>query len=241
MATARIAIAAIERHAFLRESILYYIAKMRVGGAHFISAVCRNRPIEDGKKLAEGPGGAGRAPVETEHDIEARAIPFLRHSRQGLTASDCQQDRTDDRLVLPTDQNLLLTISATSCGSCPTAYVTIGVRFSRAASGVMVSNRRWLGSAPQGVSGLAAYMTVGPGKSSPPRLPPNSADQSPARCQPRITRDFLSTEPPEVKPGPGQDSSGFSACRMMRIVEHPRSQGSLRKGHRARNQQEHDL
>src|ERR1700724_2905727 len=31
------------------------------------------------------------------------------------------------------------------------------------------------------------------------------------------------------------------AGRSRRNVEHPRSQGGLRKGHRARNQQEHDL
>src|SRR5208282_3425933 len=33
-----------------------------------------------------------------------------------------------------------------------------------------------------------------------------------------MTRDFLSATPSDVKPGPGQDSSGFSAWRIIRIV-----------------------
>src|SRR5271165_560743 len=61
-------------------------------------------------------------------------------------------------------------------------------------------------------------MTAGCGKSSPPRPAPNKADQLPARCQPRTTRDFLSPAPSAVNPGPGQDSPGFSAWRMIRIV-----------------------
>src|SRR5580658_1445838 len=61
-------------------------------------------------------------------------------------------------------------------------------------------------------------MTVGRGKSPPPRPAPNRADQLPARSQPRMTRDFLSAAPSAVNPGPGQDSPGFSAWRMMRIV-----------------------
>src|SRR5271165_3484309 len=33
-----------------------------------------------------------------------------------------------------------------------------------------------------------------------------------------MTKDFLSGTPSGVRPEPGQDSPGFSACRMIRIV-----------------------
>ena len=76
-------------------------------------------------------------------------------------------------------------------------------------AGIVYNNFAW----PQAVTA-----TAGRGKSSPARPAPSSADQLPARCQPRNTRDFLSAEPSGVKPGPGPDSSGFSAWRMMRMV-----------------------
>ena len=47
---------------------------------------------------------------------------------------------------------------------------------------------------------------------------PNKAAQLPARCQPRTTRDLRSSSPLDLRPGPGQTSPSFSACRMIRTV-----------------------
>ena len=162
--------------------------------------------------MAEGPGGAGNASVEAEHDIEARAIPFLRHFWQWLAASDPRKDRTGDRLVLPADQHNAGKVDylGNELGLLPK-----GVGDNRCQTKPCCERRDCFERALARVArggfrvGCGRLAQRAGGNRRQRRPAPSIADQLLARCQPRkITRDFLSAEPSGVKLGPGQDLSG---------------------------------
>jgi hypothetical protein len=110
------------------------------------------------KQLAEGPPSGRAGPVEPQHDIKALTVPIWRQVRNLLPDEKNWQQVGDDRLMFPADQHHAgeAVDVRDDFASSPWPPRVISVSLRRSASGLIVSNGRWLGSPSSASAGSAA-------------------------------------------------------------------------------------